>query len=85
MTESEGTPCNYRDIPTVEATPENIADYGVMFGERAHKAGLPIPFYKGSVEEAPIWTFSTADGRWCAWRASTTAPPRSSGWNAICT
>ena len=51
MTESEGTPCNYRDIPTVEATPENIADYGVMFGERAHKAGLPIPFYKGSVEE----------------------------------
>lgn len=39
------------DVPLVDATADNTADYGLMLGAGVHKPGLPIPFYKGSVEE----------------------------------
>ncbi|MGE4530112.1 MAG: ureidoglycolate lyase [Acidithiobacillus sp.] len=39
------------DVPFLEATPENLMEYGVMIGETVHRPGLTIPFYKGSVEE----------------------------------
>ncbi|MHB1202409.1 MAG: ureidoglycolate lyase [Acidithiobacillus sp.] len=41
----------YVDVPLLDATSENLADYGVMIGEAVHRPGLSIPFYKGSVEE----------------------------------
>ncbi|MDD2746665.1 MAG: ureidoglycolate lyase [Acidithiobacillus ferrooxidans] len=41
----------YVDVPLLDATPENLAEYGVMIGEAVHRPGLSIPFYKGSVEE----------------------------------
>lgn len=41
----------YVDVPLVDATPENIAPYGLMIGDSVHRPGLSIPFYKGSVEE----------------------------------
>ncbi|MHB1581879.1 MAG: ureidoglycolate lyase [Acidithiobacillus sp.] len=41
----------YVDVPVLDATPENLAEYGVMIGEAVHRPGLSIPFYKGSVEE----------------------------------
>ncbi|WP_409408747.1 ureidoglycolate lyase [Acidithiobacillus ferriphilus] len=41
----------YVDVPLLDATPENLAEYGVMIGEAVQRPGLSIPFYKGSVEE----------------------------------
>ena len=41
----------YVEVPLWEATPENLAEYGVMIGEAVHRPGLSIPFYQGSVEE----------------------------------
>ena len=41
----------YVNVPVLDATPENLAEYGVMIGEAVHRPGLSIPFYKGSVEE----------------------------------
>lgn len=38
------------DVPLMEATPETIADYGVLIGASVHRPGLSIPFYP-SVEE----------------------------------
>lgn len=38
-------------IPIVEATRENVADYGLFIGTDIPNSGLTIPFYKGSVEE----------------------------------
>lgn len=39
------------DVPIVEATRENTADYGLFIGTDVPNAGLTIPFYKGAVEE----------------------------------
>jgi ureidoglycolate lyase len=39
------------EVPTVPATRENLADYGVLIGTDVPNAGLTIPFYKGAVEE----------------------------------
>lgn len=39
------------EVPFVDATPQNLEDYGVMITETVHRPGLSIPFYKGSVEE----------------------------------
>ena len=38
-------------IPVVEATRENVVDYGLFIGTDVPNAGLTIPFYKGAVEE----------------------------------
>src|SRR4051812_26020628 len=38
-------------VPVVDATRENIADYGLLIGLDVPNAGLAIPFYKGSVIE----------------------------------
>jgi ureidoglycolate lyase len=38
-------------VPVIEATRENIADYGLFIGTDVPNAGLAIPFYKGSVIE----------------------------------
>lgn len=40
-----------REIPVVQATRENTADYGIFIGTDVPNAGLSIPFYKGAVEE----------------------------------
>ena len=50
----------YVDVPVLDATPENIAEYGVMIGEAVHRPGLSIPFYKGSVEEGQSLNFEDA-------------------------
>lgn len=39
------------NVPVIQATRENIADYGLFIGAELPEAGLSIPFYKGSVEE----------------------------------
>jgi ureidoglycolate lyase len=39
------------EVPIVNATRENVADYGLFIGTDVPDAGLTIPFYKGSVEE----------------------------------
>ncbi len=39
------------NIPVVDATRENVADYGMLIATDVPHAGLTIPFYKGSVEE----------------------------------
>jgi ureidoglycolate lyase len=39
------------DVPILEATRENVKDYGLFIGTDVPNAGLKIPFYKGSVEE----------------------------------
>lgn len=41
----------YINVPLVDATPENTAEYGLMIGDTVLKPGLSIPFYQGSVEE----------------------------------
>lgn len=41
----------FLEIPILEATRENTADYGLFVGTDVPNAGLTIPFYKGSVEE----------------------------------
>jgi ureidoglycolate lyase len=41
----------FLDVPVVHATRENVAEYGLFIGLDVPGAGLPIPFYKGSVEE----------------------------------
>jgi ureidoglycolate lyase len=38
-------------VPVVEATRDNVADYGLFIGTDVPNAGLTIPFYKGAVEE----------------------------------
>ncbi|BBF65792.1 ureidoglycolate hydrolase [Acidithiobacillus sp. 'AMD consortium'] len=50
-TYAKQTEAVYVDVPLLDATPENLAEYGVMIGEAVHRPGLSIPFYKGSVEE----------------------------------
>jgi ureidoglycolate lyase len=40
-----------RRVAVVDATRENVADYGLFVGTDVPNAGLPIPFYKGSVVE----------------------------------
>lgn len=42
---------NFVEVPLIDATPENTADYGLLIGDSVHQPGLPIPFYKDSVEE----------------------------------
>eukprot|EP01027_Heterolobosea_sp_BB2_P010408 GEZU01015277.1.p1 GENE.GEZU01015277.1~~GEZU01015277.1.p1 ORF type:complete len:199 (+),score=77.24 GEZU01015277.1:54-650(+) len=44
-------------LPLVEATAENIADYGLLIGTEVPNAGLEIPFYKGSVIEGRNFNF----------------------------
>jgi ureidoglycolate lyase len=39
------------EVPVVQATRENTAAYGTFIGLDVPKAGLAIPFYKGTVEE----------------------------------
>jgi ureidoglycolate lyase len=39
------------EVPVVQATRENIAEYGIFIGTDVPNAGLAIPFYKGAVEE----------------------------------
>jgi ureidoglycolate lyase len=39
------------EVPVLQATRENIAEYGVFIGTDVPNAGLGIPFYKGAVEE----------------------------------
>lgn len=39
------------DIPIVDATRENISEYGLFIGTDIPNDGLSIPFYKGSVQE----------------------------------
>lgn len=39
------------EVPLVEATRDELADYGVLIGTDVPRAGLSIPFYRGSVEE----------------------------------
>jgi ureidoglycolate lyase len=39
------------DVPLVEASPDALADYGVMIGAEVNQPGLTIPFYAGAVEE----------------------------------
>ena len=43
--------------PVVNATPENVAEYGLFIGTDVPNAGLKIPFYKGSVEEGHNFPF----------------------------
>jgi len=50
-------PANVLRIPVVDATPENIQDYGQLFGDDVHKPGLGIPFYKGRVLEGENFDF----------------------------
>ena len=39
------------EVPVLEATRDNVADYGLFIGTDVPNAGLTIPFYKGAVEE----------------------------------
>lgn len=39
------------EVPVLNATRENVAEYGLMIGTDVPNAGLAIPFYKGSVQE----------------------------------
>jgi ureidoglycolate lyase len=39
------------EVPIIQATRENTADYGLFIGTDVPNAGLTIPFYKGAVEE----------------------------------
>jgi ureidoglycolate lyase len=39
------------EVPIVSATRENVRDYGLFIGTDVVDGGLPIPFYRGSVEE----------------------------------
>jgi ureidoglycolate lyase len=39
------------NVPIIQATRENIAEYGLFIGIDVPDAGLTIPFYKGAVEE----------------------------------
>ncbi len=39
------------EAPIVEATRENVSEYGLFIGTDVPNAGLSIPFYKGSVQE----------------------------------
>jgi ureidoglycolate lyase len=39
------------EVPVVQATTENTAEYGMFIGTEVPNPGLTIPFYKGSVEE----------------------------------
>ena len=44
------------DVPLMDATADNIKDYGVLIGAEVHRPGLAIPFY-ASVEEGKLpWT-----------------------------
>ena len=45
-------------IPVIDATHENIAPYGQIFGDDVAKPGLGIPFYKGRVIEGENVDFS---------------------------
>jgi len=38
-------------VPVVNATAENVAEYGLFIGTDVPSAGVKIPFYKGRVEE----------------------------------
>lgn len=48
-------------IPLIDATAENITDYGIIFGQEVHKPGLSIPFYKGRVIEGDNMDFIYKD------------------------
>lgn len=39
------------EVPVVQATAENVAEYGMFIGTEVPNPGLTIPFYKGAVEE----------------------------------
>lgn len=39
------------EVPVINATRENVAEYGLFIGTDVPNAGLTIPFYKGAVEE----------------------------------
>lgn len=39
------------EVPIVSATRENVRDVGLFIGTDIEEGGLPIPFYRGSVEE----------------------------------
>ncbi len=45
------TPKTIVKVPIVDATPENIAPYGQIFGDDVATPGLGIPFYKDRVIE----------------------------------
>ncbi len=45
------------EIPVIPGTREAVADYGLFIGSDVPEAGLPIPFYKGAVEEGHNFPF----------------------------
>jgi ureidoglycolate lyase len=51
-----------RSIPIIDATRENVADFGLFIGTDVPNAGLTIPFYKGSVIEGHNLPF-TCNGK----------------------
>ncbi|NJL89088.1 MAG: ureidoglycolate hydrolase [Coleofasciculaceae cyanobacterium SM2_1_6] len=55
---SETTATTVIKIPIIDATHENIAAYGQIFGDDVAKPGLGIPFYKGRVIEGENVDFS---------------------------
>jgi len=48
------------EVPIVNATRDNIADYALLIGTDVPSSGLTIPFYKGSVEEGHNIPFECA-------------------------
>ncbi len=44
-------------LPLVDATPENLAPFGLYLGSEVPESGLSIPFYKGSVQEGHNFSF----------------------------
>lgn len=51
MTVTTETQARALRLPLVDATRDNVADYGIYIGTDVPNAGLSIPFYKGSVIE----------------------------------
>jgi len=39
------------EVPILDASRENVADYGLFVGTEVPNSGLTIPFYRGAVEE----------------------------------
>lgn len=44
-------------VPLTQATPENLAEFGLYMGSEVPESGLTIPFYKGSVQEGHNFKF----------------------------
>ncbi|MGO9451978.1 MAG: ureidoglycolate lyase [Candidatus Binataceae bacterium] len=50
------------EVPTLDATPENTSEYGLLIGTEVPNAGLTIPYYKGVVEEGANLPFQSRGG-----------------------